>query len=350
VEVVLPWSGELSGRAVELTIDSAVLRDNPLGDPWQRPLLVQLPPSYDEDEDTGYPVVYWLQGFLGHGGMWRNRSAFRQPFFELADQVLADPAVPPVLLVHVDAWTAFGGSQFVDSPGTGRYHSYLCEELVPFVDRHFRTLADRDHRAVAGKSSGGFGAMITPMLRPDLFGAFASHAGDALYETNYLSEIGNAVRALRDYDGDIWAFWNDFKSRDPFTKPSDQLLLLYLGISACFSTDPQGTVHLPFDPTTGRLDDAVWARWLEWDPVRMLQVPEFAQAMTSMRGIWIGAGKNDDFHLDLGARAFVDGLKNLGLSDEVINFDLVEANHWTIESRYPDSLRWLADTLRRQGT
>jgi len=344
---MLPWSAELSGRVVERTIESRLLRDNPLGDPWQRPLLVQLPPQYDEDHRARYPVVYWLQGFMGHGGMWRNRSPFRQPFFELADQVLADPAVPPVILVHVDAWTAYGGSQFVDSPGTGRYHSYLCDEVVPFVDQHFRTLADRNHRAIAGKSSGGFGAMITPMLRPDLFGALASHAGDALYETNYLSEIGNAVRALREYDADIWAFWDDFRSRDPFSKPSDQLLLLYLGISACFSADPDGTIQLPFHPRTGELDDAVWSRWLAWDPVRMLRVPEYAKAMTSMRAIWIGAGKNDDFHLGLGAQAFVEGLKTANLSEDVIAFDLVEANHWTIESRYSTSLRWLTDRLAR---
>jgi S-formylglutathione hydrolase FrmB len=226
----------------------------------------------------------------------------------------------------------------------------LCNEVVPFVDQHFRTLADRDHRAVAGKSSGGFGAMITPMLRPDLFGAFATHAGDALYETNYLSEIGNAVRALREYDADIWAFWEDFKSRDAFSKPSDQVLLLYLGVSACFSAGQDGSVHLPFDPETGRLDDAVWARWLEWDPVRMLEVPEFARAMTTMRAIWVGAGTNDDFHLDLGARAFTDGLQSLGVSDDAINCDLVEANHWTIESRYPSSLRWLADRLNQVPT
>ena len=45
--------------------------------------------------------------------------------------------------------------------------------------------------------------MITPMLRPDLFGAMASHAGDAYYELLYIPEFGKAVRALRDYDGDI---------------------------------------------------------------------------------------------------------------------------------------------------
>lgn len=76
--------------------------------------------------------------------------------------------------MFVDAWTAYGGSQFIDSPGTGRYHSYLCEEVVPFVDAHYRTLSDRAHRAISGHSSGSIGAMITPMLRPDLFSALAS--------------------------------------------------------------------------------------------------------------------------------------------------------------------------------
>ncbi len=53
------------------------------------------------------------------------------------------------------AWTAYGGSQFVDSPGTGRYHSYLCDEVVPFVDAHYRTLPEPAHRAISGKSSVG---------------------------------------------------------------------------------------------------------------------------------------------------------------------------------------------------
>ena len=109
--------------------------------------------------------------------MWRNRTPFRQPFIETADAVFASGDAPPAIVVYVDAWTAYGGSQFVDSPGTGRYHSYLCDEVVPFVDARYRTQADAAHRAITGKSSGGFGAMITPMLRPDLFGALATHAG-----------------------------------------------------------------------------------------------------------------------------------------------------------------------------
>ena len=92
----------------------------------------------------------------------------------------------------------------------GRYHSYLCDEVVPFVDARYRTLPEAAHRGITGKSSGGFGAMITPMLRPDLFGGLASHAGDALYELCYIPSFGKAVRALRDYDGSYERFWADF--------------------------------------------------------------------------------------------------------------------------------------------
>src|SRR5947208_920117 len=152
----------------------------------------------------------------------------------------------------VAAWTAYGGSQFVDSPGTGRYHSYLCDEVVPFVDDRYRTLASAAHRGIAGKSSGGFGAMITPMLRPDLFGGFASHAGDALYELCYMSGFGRTVRALRDYDGSYENFWEDFASRPPMSKETDGDLVMTYGVAAAFSADDDGTVRLPFDLHTGR--------------------------------------------------------------------------------------------------
>src|SRR6202050_4502860 len=202
---MLPWSGELAGRLEEHVIASELLRDNPLGDPCDRPLWVYLPPGYDADPGRRYPVVYVIQGYTGHVAMWRNRAPFRQPFTETADAVFASGGgggatavfarggAPPALVVYVAAWTSYGGSQFVDSPGTGRYHSYLCEEVVPCVDRHYRTLAGAGHRGIAGQSSGGFGAMITPMLRPDLFGALATHAGDALYELSYIPYFGPAA-------------------------------------------------------------------------------------------------------------------------------------------------------------
>src|ERR1700684_453831 len=210
---MLPWSGSLAGHVEEQEITSELLPGNPLGDPYVR---------------------------------------------------------PGAIVVWVDAWTAYGGSQFVDSPGTGRYHTYLCEEIVPWVDAHYRTMAGAAHRGIQGKSSGGFGAMITPMLRPDLFGGLATHAGDGMYECLYMPEFPKAVRFLREYGGDILAWWNDFRSRTSFTKEGDRLLLITLGVAACFSARDDGTPELPFDSKTGRLRDDVWSRWLAWDPVRMV--------------------------------------------------------------------------------
>src|SRR5579863_1413006 len=244
---MLPWSAELSGRMDEHVITSELLRDNPLGDPYERPLWVYLPPGYDDEPERRYPSVYIIQGYTGHLTMWANRSAYRLPFPEAADAMFAAGEAPPCIVVYVDAWTSYGGSQFVDSPGTGRYHGYLCDEIVPFVDAHYRTLADAAHRGVQGHSSGGFGALVSAMLRPDLFGALASHAGDALYEYCYFPEFAKAVRLLRDWDGDIGAWWADFRGRVAFTKPGDDTLLMTLGVSACFSAADDGTPMLPFD-------------------------------------------------------------------------------------------------------
>ena len=341
---MLPWSADLSGRLDELVIDSTALRGNPLGDPHERPVWVYTPPGYDDSSEQRYPSIYVIQGYTGHVQMWRNRTPFRSTYPETADAVFAGGA-PPCVLVFVDAWTSYGGSQFVDSVGTGAYHTYLCDEIVPFVDARYRTLSDRESRAVTGKSSGGYGALITPMLRPDVFGALASHAGDALYELCYASEFGPAVRALRAYDGDPHRWWADFTSRTAFTRREDDLLLGLYGVAACFSPDADGTPVLPFDTVTGVLRPDVWQRWLDLDPVRM--APAHADALRSLRAIWIDAGTSDEFYLDIGAQAFRAQLTAAGVADERIHFELFDAGHGAIDYRYPLALEWLAHRLAR---
>ena len=187
----------MRGHLDEHVFMSDLLRGNPLGDPHERPLWVYTPPGYDEG-DTRYPAVYVIQGFTGQVEMWRNRSPFRPTFPEQVDELFADGSVPPCLVVFVDCWTSLGGSQYLDSPATGRYHSYLCDEVVAWVDANYRTLALREHRGIAGKSSGGYGAMVTPMLRPDLWGGLATHAGDALFEASYARDFATCARLLRD--------------------------------------------------------------------------------------------------------------------------------------------------------
>ena len=339
---MLPWSIDFAGHFDEVMFESEVLKGNRLGDPHVRPLWVYLPPGYDEDEARRYPSVYMIQGLTGQLDMWRNRSAFRKTFPELADELFARGEAPPCIIVWVDCWTSLGGSQFLDSPATGRYHTYLCDEIVPWVDAHYRTLAARDHRGIAGKSSGGYGAMVTPMLRPDLFGGLATHAGDALFEFSYLLEFPQAVRALREYyDGSFEKFWERFRSGIPFTRSSDASLLNTWCMAACYSADLDGTVNLPFDTKTGMLLPDTWERWLVWDPVRM--VPIHAEGLSTMKAIYIDAGKRDQYYLDIGATAFRDALAQIGVTD--VFFELFDGTHAGIEYRYPISLKYLAERL-----
>jgi hypothetical protein len=337
-----PWSFQPRGRFEKAEIESKALEGNALGDPHIRPIRVYLPPGYDEETERRYPSIYVIQGLTGQLDMWTNRAAFRKNFPELADDLFAEGHAPPAILVYVDSWTSLGGSQFLDSPGTGKYHTYLCEEVVPWVDGRYRTLPAARHRGIAGKSSGGYGAMVTPMLRPDLFGALATHAGDALFEACYLPEMPQAARALRDeYEGSYERFWQDFRSRPALSKDSDPVLLNQWCMAACYSTDEDGTVRLPFHTATAELIPEVWERWLAWDPVRM--VARHADALRSLRAIYIDAGKRDQWHLDLGAEAFRRALAGIGVVD--VYFELFDATHTAIEYRYPLGIKYLAERL-----
>jgi hypothetical protein len=184
--------------------------------------------------------------------------------------------------------------------------------------------------------------MITPLLRPDLFGGLATHAGDALFEHCYLPDFRVAARALRDdYDGSFDRFWEDFHARPPFSKGSDHALLNTWSMAACYSARPDGSVAVPFDVETGELDDDVWAEWLEWDPVRMAR--KRRDAVAGLRAVWIDSGRGDEFYLDLGAEAFHREVVAAGVGE--VHFELFEGKHGGIDWRYPMSLGWLAERL-----
>ena len=339
---MLPWTIEWKGRLAAHVVESEVLKGNPLGDPHQRPIWVYVPPGYDAEPKRRYPVVIVIQGFTGQLDMWRNRSPWRLTYPELADGLFASGDAPPCILAFADCWTALGGSQFLDSPATGRYHTYLCEEVVPWIDSHYRTLASAAHRGIQGKSSGGYGAMVTAMLRPDLFGGLATHAGDTLFELSLQPEFGPTVRALQEVYGGSWdRFWEDHRSRVAGTRVTDHLLISTYAMAACYSANADGSIDFPFDLETGQLRQAVWERWLRWDPVRM--APERAAALRSLRAIYIDAGRRDEYHLDLGAIAFKRELEKLGVTE--LFFELFDAGHGSIEYRYPIALKYLAERL-----
>ena len=237
---MLPWSSTGRRRLEQTTYESALLRGNPLGDPHERPVLVYLPPGYD-DSDQRYPVVYVTHGL--HRAHRRCGSTARRsgsPYPELLDAMFATGDVPPAIVVFVDAWTRYGGSQCLDSPGTGQYQSYLCDEIVPWVDATYRTIADRDHRAVTGKSSGGYTAMVMPLLRPDVFSALATHAGDAAFELCYRDGVPevrpHAARQVRRRLPEVLR--GPPRAELGGTKDSDIDLLEIYGYASAYSGEP----------------------------------------------------------------------------------------------------------------
>ena len=234
-----PWERPMHGTLDRLVVESEALADNPLGDPARRPLYVYRPPGVELDHPRALPVVHVIQGYTGQLDMWFTRNPFSPTVIEAFDAMFASGSCPDAIVVFVDAWTSFGGSQFLNSSATGRYLDYLCDEVVAFVDERYPTLADRDHRGLAGKSSGGYGAMVVPMLRPDVFGALASHAGDALFEACYLPEFPTFVRTIRDrFEGSMEVFFEQLATFEHFDMDRFRAIEFY-GYAAAYSPDPE---------------------------------------------------------------------------------------------------------------
>jgi hypothetical protein len=109
-----PWGRDLAGKLHELTFESAVLRDNPLGDPASRPLLVYTPPGWPDGGP--YPAVWTIQGLLGQTDQWRERPPFGETFYERLDRMIVAGTCRPVVVPMPDCWTSYGGSQFWTPP------------------------------------------------------------------------------------------------------------------------------------------------------------------------------------------------------------------------------------------
>ena len=338
-----PWERPLAGGLDRLVVESELLASNPLGDPARRPLWIYRPPGVERDHPKPLPSVYVVQGFTGQLDAWVKREPFQLNFVERLDEMFAAGDCPDALVVLVDAWTSYGGSQFLDSAGTGRYQSYLCEEVVPFVDSLYPTVAEASGRGIAGKSSGGYGAMVVPMMRPGRFAALAAHAGDALFENCYLPEFRRVARKLRDdFEGSYEAFFRALAEADHFEWDRFGSPLEIYGYAACYSPDPErpGRALLPFEIETGRLIDDVWESWLALDPVRM--APAHADELRSLRRIVVEAGRADEYHLDLGAQAFSSELEALGVEHTL---ELFDGKHGGIAHRYAPAVRELVLAL-----
>lgn len=306
-----------------LTIESEALRGNPLGDPHERPLFVWTP----EDASQTYPTVYVLHAHMRAARWWFNVEPFEKSYPDLIDEL-----APAANIVLVDGWTSVGGSQWIDSAGIGSYGTYLCDEVVPFVEARFPA---NGSRGLQGKSSGGYGAIANALARPDLFHAVAAHApGPALFDVTMLPDFAQTARALRGRPLAEW-FATDFAGLESH---ADAVLVEVWSAALTFAEG-----ELPFDLETAELRDDVWQRWLVHDPVRL--IPAHADAVRGLRAVWLDAGDADTYFLDLAAIALNRAFEAAGLGDDRLRFELFPGGHRGLSWRYPLSLAFLVGSL-----
>jgi len=363
-------TGSPGGRLVVLEHVSRVLAGNPLGDPHVRRLPVWLPPGYDDGARRGrgrrYPVLFDLVGFTGSGHAHVNWRPFDENVPERVARLIRDRRMGPCILVFPDCFTSLGGNQYVNSPAVGRYADYLTRELVPFVDREFRTLASRDHRGLFGKSSGGYGAIVHGMLHADTWGALADHSGDAMFEFCYYTDLPRTLNELDRYrlpkrrpgrtspaasvrrvasgrdDGRIARFLETMWKKEKLTDGEVHALMM-LAMAATYDpvpADPLG-FRMPVNLETGELIAARWKHWKAHDPVEM--VAHHAKALKSLRAIYVDCGWRDQYHLHFGARMLSLALSRRGIRHVYEEFD---DTHSSIDYRMDVSLPILYRALR----
>ncbi len=158
--------GQASKGAWEkIQVHGRSLEGNLEGDSPDRDVFVYLPPTYATSPNRRYPVVYFLHGYAAHAENYWNMLSVPTA----ADAAIANGSSREMIVVLPDAFTVYNGSMFSNSPTTGDWEAYIAEDLITYIDGHYRTIADRSARGLAGHSMGGYGTMRIGMKHPEAF-------------------------------------------------------------------------------------------------------------------------------------------------------------------------------------
>jgi len=326
-----------AGSVHRLRVDSDALADNRLGDPRERAVDVWVPAGHD---GAGLALLVDLAGFtnsgLGHTA-WKN---FGENLPERLDRLVHAGAMPPAVVAFPDAFTRLGGNQYVNSAAMGRWQDFLADDLVAAVEARFGC-GGPGRRGLFGKSSGGYGALVNALRRPDVWAAAACLSGDCGFELCYGPELPVALRGLARHGGSAEAFVVAFEAADR-RRGEEITTMMMLAMAATYDPDPDapfGAV-LPVDPHTCEPMADRWEAWLAHDPLRL--VPRHAAALAGLRGLWIECGERDEYNLLYGARRLTRLLAEAGVAHEYREFP---DGHLGIDYRLDEVLPWLAGRL-----
>jgi S-formylglutathione hydrolase len=271
-------------------IESAALAKNLIGEKTERTIDVYLPPTYDTSTER-YPVVYFLPGFEDRtmGVSSRDIAALFQ----------AD-TIQEMIIVVVPGNNLLGGSFYVNSPATGNWEDFVVQEVVGYVDSHYRTIALAGSRGISGHSMGGFGALNLAMRHPDVFGAVYS-LSPGLFDEN-----GLANSQMFRSEGIIRNFLDAQKTI--LAKPEDQQMRSMLSMQdnftvaygLAFAPDPPKPpfyFDYPYSETNGNLvrDEMIWKRWNSGFGGIPEEIAQYKDNFLRLKGITVDYGTNDEF-------------------------------------------------------
>ncbi|MCK4559340.1 MAG: right-handed parallel beta-helix repeat-containing protein [Calditrichia bacterium] len=330
-------------RIVEDEITSSSLEGNPMGDPATRKMMIYLPPSYDQGGN--FPVVYLLHGTpVGEtaylieenwldwvGVLFSEGPDFPENGFEgMLDDLIAEGKMEEMIIVMPDASCKYIASFYTNSLLNGNYEDYIAYDLVSYIDSHYRTIPNRDNRAIVGHCQGGYGAMKLAMKHPDVFAAVASHSAPLMLEV-FKAAVPMVI--AENPDGMIGPH-----PERPFTS-------MFYAMCAAWSpnlSNPPFFVDLLFEYPSETIIDSVWNKWLEHDPFTMLTT--YGANLASLRGVYFDCGDQDEFQFNLLIDPFHQALAAAGIGHEYEIF--AGGTHCNkLYSRLALSLSFISDAL-----
>lgn len=187
-DAVITSAERVQPRVVELTIDTPA---------FSTPTKVQvdLPTGYDDNPGRRWPTSYFLAG---------TQNNYRS--FNSIINGVALTANYPAIVVSPNGDSGYWSDWYNRSVGgPPMYETYVIDQLIPLIDSYFRTIPDRAHRAVAGVSMGGYGALMLAARHPDLFGSAASISGTL--NTNLLPNAAAVSISSALQGGDVDAIY-----------------------------------------------------------------------------------------------------------------------------------------------
>jgi enterochelin esterase-like enzyme len=291
------------GRVLFVTFHSPALEGNLLGDPAVQTMGVYLPPSYQTAPGRRYPVLYLLHGFGGSGAGWFQKPEPGAPpssplLQKVLDEVMTSGAVQEMIVVTPNGRNKRVGSFYLNSAVTGNWEDAIVRDVVGYVDAHYRTIADRDARGLAGNSMGGFGALVLGAHHPDIFGAVYAISPCCTAMVEDMTDKNPAWQTLLRIEAEHRTP-NETESKD-----------FYVGaiwaLATALTPDPNRPpllVDFPYKEEGGKIvhEPAVYATWEQKLPLAVL--PQNAAGLQTLRGLVIEYGYQDEFaHIPEGAR------------------------------------------------